>query len=56
MRTFFIWLTGVLASAIVLGITGNAIAPHDGGDFWGIVAGALGFTCFRLWTSKESGR
>jgi len=49
MRTFFIWVTGILTSMIVLGLVGDFLGPYSFGGFWAAVAGALGFTCFRLW-------
>ena len=53
MRTFFIWVTGILTSMIVLGLVGDFLGPYSFGGFWGAVAGALGFTCFRLWAAKQ---
>jgi len=52
MRTFFIWLSGLFSSAS-LGMILASYAPHpynDGGTMMlGLVAGALGFCCARLW-------
>ena len=51
IRTIGIWITGLLASSIAGGILGDAIdsGMSDGYGFLGAVAGALAFTCFRLW-------
>jgi hypothetical protein len=54
MRSFFIWLTGILASAIVGGLIGNLLDPnpYNGAGFWGGCAGILIFTCARLWLGQ----
>jgi hypothetical protein len=52
VRTFFIWFCGVLACMIVGGGLGSALDQFNGGGFWGAIAGALTFTCFRLWTAQ----
>ena len=49
MRTFFIWLTGILFFMIVGGGVGDWANPYAGGAFWGALAGAMAFTCARLW-------
>lgn len=49
MRTFFLWVTGILACGIVGMLVGAAISPYSDGGFFGFFAGVLGFTCLRLW-------
>jgi hypothetical protein len=53
VRTFFIWLTGILASAIVGGGVGDYLQPYGSGGFWGILFGAFAFTCARLWLAEK---
>lgn len=48
MRTFFIWLFGLLAGAIFGGILGSHLSG-DGGVLLGFLGGMLAFACFRLW-------
>lgn len=54
-RSLSIWLSGTLASMIVGGAIGDWIQPYGGGAFWGWVAGACAFICFRLWTTQGAG-
>lgn len=53
MRTFFIWLTGILASAIVGGGVGDYLQPYGSGGFWGVLFGAFAFSCARLWLAEK---
>lgn len=53
MRTFFIWLFGLVAAGIAGGVAGQFFQPSDGG-FWGLLAGLAGFACFRLWTVRPN--
>jgi hypothetical protein len=55
MRTFFIWLTGILASAIVGGFIADTVStnPYSGNGVWGALAGPLIFTCARLWLTQS---
>jgi hypothetical protein len=53
MRNFFIWLTGILFSVIVGGLIGDKIGPDPGGGFWGVIAGAMAFTCARLVLTRQ---
>jgi hypothetical protein len=53
MRTFFIWATGILASAIICGGIGDYLQPYGAGGFWGILFGPLAFTCVRLWLAEK---
>jgi hypothetical protein len=56
MRTFGIWVFGLLASAIVGAIVGShfddIVHPRDMG-FWGALASMLGFACLRLWFGQS---
>jgi hypothetical protein len=51
MRTFAIWLFGLLASALVGGLLGTLFdkGPYDNNWFWGFLAGMFAFTFLRLW-------
>ena len=53
MRTVFIWIFGLLASAIVGGIIGSRF-DADGGNYLlgGMLAGMLAFACIRLWLGE----
>lgn len=52
MRILAIWISGLAASGIFGSTVGYALAGDMGG-FWGFLAGALAFTCFRLWTAEK---
>jgi hypothetical protein len=54
MRTFGIWLFGLLASAIIGGLVGSAFNGPYGGDngVWGALAIMLAFACVRLWLGQ----
>lgn len=52
MRQVGIWASGLLATAIFGTMIGHSLAEYDGGGFFGFVAGALAFTCFRLWRTS----
>jgi len=56
VRTFGIWLFGLLASAIIGGIVGTKLEIGYGSDggFWGALAGMLAFACTRLWLGGSS--
>jgi hypothetical protein len=47
MRSFAVWIFGLLASMIVGGVVGICLA--DIGLVWGILAGGYAFTSLRLW-------
>jgi hypothetical protein len=53
-RTVAIWISGLLASAIIGGGIGSHVHPYDG-EASGAVAGLLAFTCLRLWVRSRSG-
>lgn len=55
MRTFFLWLTGILASAIVGSLVGGQLSTgySNDGAFLGMIAGPLIFTCARLWLAPK---
>ncbi|MGY3034755.1 hypothetical protein ACVIIV_003925 [Bradyrhizobium sp. USDA 4354] len=54
MRTFGIWVFGLLASAIFGGLIGDRLYTGIGtdGGFFGILAGAFAFACMRLWLGQ----
>lgn len=54
MRLVAIWVSGLLATAMFGTMIGHALAEYDGGGAFGFVAGALAFTCFRLWRTSAS--
>lgn len=51
MRACSIWVTGVLSCAVAGGYLAMSLAGQDAGGP-GAVAGALGFTCARLWVGE----
>ncbi len=61
MRAFGIWASGLLAALIVGAVLGNLAAEllvklgamHEDGGLLVGVAGALAFTCVRLWAIEE---
>jgi hypothetical protein len=55
MRTFGIWVLGLLASAIAGGLVGDRLYTGGGGDggAYGILAGAFAFACARLWLGQR---
>jgi hypothetical protein len=57
MRTFGIWVFGLLASVIVGAIIGLKLEIGYGNDgaFWGALAGMLAFACARLWLGQSRG-
>lgn len=56
MRTVGIWVSGLLASAIIGGLTGSVFNQPFSTDMgvWGALAGMLAFTCVRLWLGQRS--
>ena len=60
-RTIAIWVTGLLASAIVgagigsitAGIGSRFHSDADTGALVGTIAGAAGFACLRLWLRER---
>jgi hypothetical protein len=52
VRTFGVWLFGLLASGIFGGMIGNQFFYPDGG-FFGLVGGMCTFACVRLWLSPK---
>jgi len=50
-RTIAIWVTGLLASAIIGGLIAARLEPPDAYEwgFPGALAGMLAFACLRLW-------
>lgn len=58
MRTFGIWLFGLLASAIVGGMVGNKMGSDgnvlgDPSAVFGMLAGMFAFACLRLWLGES---
>lgn len=55
MRTFGIWLFGLLASALIAGALGSALDGPYSSDksFWLAIGGMFAFSCFRLWAAAE---
>jgi hypothetical protein len=55
MRTFGIWVFGLLASAIVGGLVGDRLYTGYGSDggFFGVLAGMFAFACARLWLGQS---
>jgi hypothetical protein len=55
MRTFGIWVCGLLAALLIGGFIGsqfdNAYSPVWG--FWGAIAAMLVFACARLWATSN---
>jgi hypothetical protein len=58
MRTLLIWITGLLAGAVIGGALANIVDGFHGVDFpavWGVLGGMLVFACVRQWRSEERG-
>jgi hypothetical protein len=57
MRTFGIWVFGILASAIIGGVTGSRLddlaTTGDLITILGILAGVFTFACIRLWLGQQ---
>jgi uncharacterized protein YcfJ len=56
MRTFGIWVFGILASAIIGGLIGSRMDDRATGDLetiLGILAGVFTFACVRLWLGQR---
>jgi hypothetical protein len=56
LRTVAIWISGLLASAIIGGFIGSTFDTVYGdglGSITGVLAGLLAFTCARLWLAGE---
>jgi uncharacterized protein YcfJ len=56
MRTFGIWVFGILASAIIGGLIGSRLDDRSTGDLetiLGILAGVFTFACIRLWLGQQ---
>lgn len=52
MRTFALWVFGLLASAIFGGVIGVYMDPYGGTFFFTIPGCMFAFACARLWVSK----
>ena len=54
MRTFGIWIVGLLVSAIFGGLIDDRLYTGVSNDlgFFGILAGAFAFACVRLWLGQ----
>lgn len=53
MRTFFIWIFGLTASAIAGAMAGETLQPNNFGGFWGLFLGMATFSCLRLWLAPR---
>jgi hypothetical protein len=56
MRTFGIWVFGILASAIIGGLIGSRLDDRAAGGLetiLGILAGVFTFACIRLWLGQQ---
>jgi uncharacterized protein YcfJ len=56
MRTFGIWVFGILAGAIIGGLIGSRIDDRATGDLetiLGMLAGVFTFACIRLWHGQQ---
>jgi hypothetical protein len=55
MRTFGIWIFGLLASAILGALIGSKLGSEYNNDsgFFGLLAGAFAFACIRLWLGQS---
>jgi hypothetical protein len=55
MRTLGIWVSGLLASALVGGLIGNKLGTDYSGDSaaLGGIAGMCAFACVRLWLGQN---
>jgi hypothetical protein len=56
MRTFGIWVFGILASAIIGGVIGSRLDDLATGDLMIILCGLAGiftFACIRLWLGQQ---
>lgn len=54
MREAMIWVTGLVAGAVVGGLIGFQLARYGGGQVWGALGGACAFACLRLWRMPKS--
>ncbi len=52
MRTFFIWLFGLLGFGLVGSLLG-AFSPSSDAGFGGFLAGMALFSCARLWLGQR---
>ena len=54
-RSIAIWTSGTLGCGLVGAIIGDAMAGYNEPyGFFGFIAGALLFTCFRLWATPKT--
>ena len=60
MRTFVIWVSGLLACALIGGYLGSIFdiarptARYPNGNAYiGMIVGVLAFTCARLWFAEK---
>ena len=51
MKTFFIWLFGIVICGFVGALVGEYL--YDDGKFTGFIVGLAAFACFKLWVVPE---
>ena len=51
MKTFFIWLGGLVVSGFVGALVGDYLS--DDGRTTGFIVGLVAFACFKLWAVPE---
>ena len=52
MKTFFIWLGGLVVCGFVGALIGDYLSPGSG-EFIGFIVGLVGFACFKLAVVSE---
>ena len=53
-RIIFIWIFGLLGSAIIGGIIGSRFDTYGSDNaLWGFIAGIFVFACARLWLGER---
>lgn len=52
-RAIVLWISGLLAAAIAGGAIGSLVAYGEMALLLGMLAGALAFTCARLWATER---
>jgi len=55
MKAVAIWILGLFGSGLTAGLLGEMIHPESGGIL-GVMAGTIGFTCFRLLDTRVKPR